>query len=110
MNIIDELSWRGAVNQMTDEEGLRKLTEEKSISLYCGVDPTGDSMHIGHLIPFMMLKRFANAGHHPYVVIGGGTGAIGDPSGRKTERRWPSANPSRPSSGKACPRRSPRAR
>ena len=81
MNIIDELSWRGAVNQMTDEEGLRKLTEEKSISLYCGVDPTGDSMHIGHLIPFMMLKRFANAGHHPYVVIGGGTGAIGDPGG-----------------------------
>ena len=73
MNIIDELSWRGAVNQMTDEEGLRKLTEEKSISLYCGVDPTGDSMHIGHLIPFMMLKRFANAGHHPFVVIGGGT-------------------------------------
>ena len=87
MNIIDELSWRGAVNQMTDEEGLRKLTEEKSISLYCGVDPTGDSMHIGHLIPFMMLKRFALAGHHPYVVIGGGTGVIGDPSGRKTERQ-----------------------
>lgn len=87
MNIVDELSWRGAVNQMTDEEGLRKLTEEKSISLYCGVDPTGDSMHIGHLIPFMMLKRFAMAGHHPYVVIGGGTGVIGDPSGRKTERQ-----------------------
>ena len=87
MNIIDELSWRGAVNQMTDEEGLRQLTEEKSVSLYCGVDPTGDSMHIGHLIPFMMLKRFALAGHHPYVVIGGGTGVIGDPSGRKTERQ-----------------------
>ena len=87
MNIIDELSWRGAVNQMTDEEGLRKLTEEKEVSLYCGVDPTGDSMHIGHLIPFMMLKRFALAGHHPYVVIGGGTGVIGDPSGRKTERQ-----------------------
>ncbi|MCH4166510.1 MAG: tyrosine--tRNA ligase [Megasphaera sp.] len=87
MNIIDELSWRGAVNQMTDEEGLRKLTEDKSISLYCGVDPTGDSMHIGHLIPFMMLKRFAMEGHHPYVVIGGGTGVIGDPSGRKTERQ-----------------------
>ena len=69
MNIIDELSWRGAVNQMTDEEGLRKLTEEKSVSLYCGVDPTGDSMHIGHLIPFMMLKRFALAGHHPYVAM-----------------------------------------
>ena len=90
MNIIDELSWRGAVNQMTDEEGLRKLTEEKSISLYCGVDPTGDSMHIGHLIPFMMLKRFANAGHHPYVVIGGGTGAIGT---RAAERRNASSRP-----------------
>ncbi len=87
MNIIDELSWRGAVNQMSDEEGLRKLTEEKSVSLYCGVDPTGDSMHIGHLIPFMMLKRFQLAGHHPYIVIGAGTGAIGDPSGRKTERQ-----------------------
>ena len=62
MNIIDELSWRGAVNQMTDEAGLRKLTQEKSVSLYCGVDPTGDSMHIGHLIPFMMLKRFQLAG------------------------------------------------
>ena len=87
MNIIDELSWRGAVNQMSDEEGLRKLTEEKSISLYCGVDPTGDSMHIGHLIPFMMLKRFQLAGHHPYILIGGGTGVIGDPSGRTTERQ-----------------------
>ncbi|MBF1325161.1 MAG: tyrosine--tRNA ligase, partial [Megasphaera micronuciformis] len=87
MNIIDELSWRGAVNQMTDEAGLRKLTQEKSVSLYCGVDPTGDSMHIGHLIPFMMLKRFQLAGHHPYIVIGGGTGVIGDPSGRKTERQ-----------------------
>ncbi|WP_101913290.1 tyrosine--tRNA ligase [Megasphaera vaginalis (ex Bordigoni et al. 2020)] len=87
MNIIDELAWRGAVNQMSDEEGLRQLTEEKSVSLYCGVDPTGDSMHIGHLIPFMMLKRFQLAGHHPYIVLGVGTGAIGDPSGRKTERQ-----------------------
>ena len=86
MNIIDELKWRGALNQVTDEEGLRKLTSEKKISLYCGTDPTGDSLHIGHLIPFMMLKRFQLAGHHPYIIIGGGTGAIGDPSGRKTER------------------------
>ena len=86
MNIVDELEWRGAVNQVTDEEGLRKLTIEKQISLYCGTDPTGDSLHIGHLIPFMMLKRFQLAGHHPVIIIGGGTGAIGDPSGRKTER------------------------
>lgn len=58
MNIIDELAWRDAINQQTNEEGLRELTENTSISLYCGVDPTGDSMHIGHLIPFMMMKRF----------------------------------------------------
>ena len=73
MNIIDELKWRGAVNQQTDEEGLYKLVGEKSISLYCGIDPTGDSMHIGHLIPFMIMKRFQLAGHHPVILIGGGT-------------------------------------
>ena len=86
MNIIDELKWRGAVNQQTDEEGLYKLVGEESISLYCGIDPTGDSMHIGHLIPFMIMKRFQLAGHHPVILIGGGTGSIGDPSGRKSER------------------------
>ena len=86
MNIIDELAWRGAINQQTDEEGLYKLVGEKKISLYCGIDPTGDSMHIGHLIPFMILKRFQLAGHRTVILIGGGTGSIGDPSGRKTER------------------------
>ena len=86
MNIIDELAWRGAINQQTDEEGLYKLVGGKKISLYCGIDPTGDSMHIGHLIPFMILKRFQLAGHRPVILIGGGTGSIGDPSGRKTER------------------------
>lgn len=86
MNIIDELEWRDAVNQQTDAEGLRKLVEEKKISLYCGVDPTGDSMHIGHLIPFMMMKRFQLHGHQPVILIGGATGTIGDPSGRQSER------------------------
>jgi len=86
MNIIDELSWRGLINQQSDEEGLRDLVDGKDISLYCGLDPTGDSMHIGHLLPFMTLERFANAGHHPYIVIGGATGSIGDPSGKKAER------------------------
>lgn len=87
VNIIDELEWRGAINQQTDEEGLRKLLDEESIALYCGIDPTGDSMHIGHLIPFMILKRFQMAGHQPVVLIGGGTGSIGDPSGRTSERQ-----------------------
>ncbi|MCM3341880.1 tyrosine--tRNA ligase [Paenibacillus sp. MER TA 81-3] len=87
MNIIEELEWRDAINQQTDAEGLRELVNEKKISLYCGVDPTGDSMHIGHLIPFMMMKRFQLAGHHPVILIGGATGTIGDPSGRQTERQ-----------------------
>ncbi|WP_238654293.1 tyrosine--tRNA ligase [Paenibacillus piscarius] len=86
MNIIDELLWREAINQQTDADGLRELTESKSVSLYCGVDPTGNSMHIGHLIPFMMLRRFQLAGHRPVILIGGATGTIGDPSGRQSER------------------------
>lgn len=86
MNIIDELEWRDAINQQTDAEGLRELTNQKSVSLYCGVDPTGDSMHIYHLIPFMVLKRFQLAGHRPVILIGGATGTIGDPSGRQSER------------------------
>ena len=73
MNIIDELEWRGAINQQTDAEGLRKLTEDEQIGLYCGVDPTGDSLHIGHLIPFIVLKRFQLAGHRPVILIGGMT-------------------------------------
>ncbi|USS84455.1 tyrosine--tRNA ligase [Fructilactobacillus myrtifloralis] len=87
MNIIEDLQWRGAINQQTDAAGLEATIDEHPIALYCGVDPTGDSMHIGHLIPFMIMERFARAGHHPYIVIGGATGSIGDPSGRKTERQ-----------------------
>ncbi|USS88321.1 tyrosine--tRNA ligase [Fructilactobacillus hinvesii] len=87
MNILEDLQWRGAINQQTDVEGLAETINEHPIALYCGVDPTGDSMHIGHLIPFMIMERFARAGHHPYIVIGGATGSIGDPSGRKTERQ-----------------------
>ncbi|SEL15158.1 tyrosyl-tRNA synthetase [Carnobacterium iners] len=86
MTIIDELIWRDAINQQTDEEGLTNLVKNKKISLYCGVDPTGDSMHIGHLIPFMILKRFQLAGHRPVILIGGATGTIGDPSGKSEER------------------------
>lgn len=85
-NILDELAWRGALNQLTDEEGLRKLTSEKHVGIYVGTDPTGDSLHVGHLIPFMMLKRFQLMGHKPVILIGGGTGSIGDPSGRNSER------------------------
>ncbi|MDD6416134.1 MAG: tyrosine--tRNA ligase [Lactobacillus porci] len=86
-DILEDLKWRGAINQETDPEGLRKYLEEHDdFALYCGTDPTGDSLHIGHLIPFMILKRFQLAGYKPVIVIGGGTGSIGDPSGRSTER------------------------
>lgn len=91
MNIIDELEWRGAINQQTDEAGLRELISEKEIGVYCGIDPTGDSMHIGHLIPFMVLKRFQLAGHKPVILVGGATGSIGDPSGKSEERVLQSA-------------------
>lgn len=86
MDIFGDLKWRGAINQLTDEEGLQKLLDEKQVGMYAGIDPTADSMHIGHLIPFMILKRFQLAGHKPVIVIGGGTGSIGDPSGRNSER------------------------
>lgn len=78
MNIIDKLSWRGLINQSTDLEALR---EEAStpITLYCGFDPTGPSLHAGHLVPLLMLRRFQQAGHNPIVLAGGATGMIGDP-------------------------------
>lgn len=86
-DILEDLKWRGAINQQTDEKGLAKyLQEHDDLALYCGTDPTGDSLHIGHLIPFMILKRFQLAGYHPVIIIGGGTGTIGDPSGRSSER------------------------
>ena len=81
-----ELAWRGAINQVTDQEALTKITNQRQISLYEGVDPTGPSLHIGHLVSLMILKRFQKFGHKPYIVIGGGTGSIGDPSGRSSER------------------------
>jgi tyrosyl-tRNA synthetase len=85
-SILQDLEFRGLINQMTDEEGLQKLLGEESVSLYCGFDPTGDSLHIGHLLPILMLKRFQVAGHKPIGVVGGATGMIGDPSGKKAER------------------------
>ena len=77
-NIIDELTWRGLINQSTDLDNLREATENP-ITLYCGFDPTGPSLHAGHLVPLLMLRRFQEAGHTPIVLAGGATGMIGDP-------------------------------
>lgn len=79
MNIIDELSWRGLINQSTDLDALREATATDSITVYCGFDPTGPSLHAGHLVPLLMLARFQQAGHRPLVLAGGATGMIGDP-------------------------------
>lgn len=78
MNIIDELTWRGLINQSTDLDALREACEQP-ISLYCGFDPTGDSLHAGHLVPMVMLRRFQEFGHRPITLAGGATGMIGDP-------------------------------
>ncbi|GEN57283.1 tyrosine--tRNA ligase 1 [Halolactibacillus alkaliphilus] len=87
MNIIKDLEQRGLVQQFTDEEGLKQHLTDNVVTLYCGFDPTADSLHIGHLVPALMLKRFQQAGHRPIALIGGGTGMIGDPSGRTDERQ-----------------------
>ncbi|ARI76782.1 tyrosine--tRNA ligase [Halobacillus mangrovi] len=87
MDLLKDLHQRGLVNQITDEEGLEKHLKENQVTLYCGFDPTADSLHIGHLLPILMLKRFQQAGHRPIALVGGGTGMIGDPSGRSSERQ-----------------------
>ncbi|WP_182201104.1 tyrosine--tRNA ligase [Paraliobacillus salinarum] len=87
MDILKDLQERGLIQQMTDEEGLKNHLASQTVTLYCGFDPTADSLHIGHLVPALMLKRFQQAGHRPIALIGGGTGMIGDPSGRTDERQ-----------------------
>ncbi|MCY1573401.1 tyrosine--tRNA ligase [Staphylococcus pettenkoferi] len=84
--LIEELKWRGLIYQQTDEAGIEELLNKEQVTLYCGADPTADSLHIGHLLPFLTLRRFQEHGHRPIVLIGGGTGMIGDPSGKSEER------------------------
>lgn len=78
-NILDELQWRGLIAQSTDLDALRSHLDAGTVSLYCGFDPTGPSLHAGHLIPLLTLRRFQLAGHRPIVLAGGATGMIGDP-------------------------------
>ena len=85
--LLEDLKYRGIIYQMTDEDEINKMLESEKISLYCGADPTADSLHIGHLVPFLTLRRFQLYGHRPVVLIGGGTGMIGDPSFKADERQ-----------------------
>lgn len=84
--LIEDLKWRGLIYQQTDEQGIEDLLNKEQVTIYCGADPTADSLHIGHLLPFLTLRRFQEHGHRPIVLIGGGTGMIGDPSGKSEER------------------------
>ena len=86
MNIYEELQWRGLVADCTDATELTKRLAAGPVTLYCGFDPTADSLHVGNLVPLLALRRFQLAGHHPIAVAGGATGAIGDPSGKTGER------------------------
>ncbi|MHC5248929.1 tyrosine--tRNA ligase [Enterococcus sp. LJL120] len=84
---FEELKLRGLVHQVTDEEALTKQLNEESVKLYIGFDPTADSLHIGHLLPILTLRRFQQNGHVPIALVGGGTGMIGDPSFKDQERQ-----------------------
>ncbi len=84
MNFIEELQWRGMIHDMMP--GIEEQLEKELTSAYVGIDPTADSLHIGHLVGVMMLKHFQEAGHKPLVLVGGATGMIGDPSGKSQER------------------------
>ena len=87
MNIFEELSWRGLVADCTDTEELGRRLAAGPVTLYCGFDPTADSLHVGSLVPLITLRRFQDAGHVPIAVAGGATGSIGDPSGKSQERQ-----------------------
>ena len=91
MSVIQDLQSRGLIAQTTDIEALDALLNEQKIALYCGFDPTADSLHIGHLLPVLALRRFQQAGHTPIALVGGATGMIGDPSFKAVERSLNSA-------------------
>ena len=84
--ILDDLTARGLIQDSTDIDDLRRRLDEGPIGLYCGFDPTADSLHIGHLVPLLLLRRFQDAGHRAIALAGGATGMVGDPSGRSAER------------------------
>ncbi|MBI3880571.1 MAG: tyrosine--tRNA ligase [Verrucomicrobia bacterium] len=87
MNIHEDLHWRGLIADCTDTPGLLQRLGTSPVTLYCGFDPTADSLHVGSLVPLLALRRFQLAGHHPIAVAGGATGSIGDPSGKSAERQ-----------------------
>jgi tyrosyl-tRNA synthetase len=86
LSLLADLQWRGLIADCTDLQALGQRLQQGPITLYCGFDPTGDSLHVGHLIGQLTLRRFQLAGHHPLPLAGGATGMVGDPSGKSAER------------------------
>lgn len=86
-NIINNLYERELISKITDKKKLIEILQSHKVNLYCGFDPTADSLHIGHLIPLLCLRRFQKFGHYPIVLLGGATGLIGDPSFKNSERK-----------------------
>ncbi len=84
--LLDDLRWRGLVHQTTDDANLSTWLQKQPRTVYAGFDPTAESLHVGHLLPLLLLRRFQRAGHRPIAVVGGATGMIGDPSGKSQER------------------------
>ena len=86
-NVLDLLENRGYIEQVTDKENLRKLLDEKGVPFYSGIDPTADSLHVGHFVSLMVASYMQKAGHKPIILMGGGTAVIGDPSGKTDMRK-----------------------
>ncbi|HJB57618.1 MAG TPA: tyrosine--tRNA ligase, partial [Candidatus Flavonifractor intestinipullorum] len=86
MTIYDELQARGLIAQVTDEEEIKELINHGKATFYIGFDPTADSLHVGHFMALMLMRRLQKAGNRPIALIGGGTGMVGDPSGRTDMR------------------------
>lgn len=84
MDFVDELEWRGLIHDMMP--GTKALFNQEMVSGYVGFDPTADSLHIGNLVPIMLLVHLQRSGHRPLILVGGATGMIGDPSGKNAER------------------------
>ena len=100
-NVWEDLKARGFVYQSTDEKALEKALAEGPITYYVGFDPTGDSLHVGHLLPVMCMRWLQKAGHHPIALVGGATGLVGDPS--SPAKKWlRTVKPSDSSSAGSC--------
>lgn len=87
MGVFEELKARGLIAQMTDEEKIKDLLDNQKTTFYIGFDPTADSLHVGHFVQIMVMAHMQHAGHTPIALFGGGTGMIGDPSGKSDMRK-----------------------